>query len=136
MPTLLIKPFSVSIKCISQKQKEENLLKSAFCAVARRKTIYEYHRVTFGYESIENSSIIALKALPSCLQFTDCQQCAMAEMVTKVGDLLIVLMRRQLICIKMSFVIFLKCPSVCFYGKFFSRFFMQRIHALAKFFEA
>jgi hypothetical protein len=42
---------------------------------ARRKTIYEYHRVNFESQSIKNNTIILLNALPTCIQFTDCQNC-------------------------------------------------------------
>uniref|UniRef100_A0A1A9VWY2 PSI domain-containing protein n=1 Tax=Glossina austeni TaxID=7395 RepID=A0A1A9VWY2_GLOAU len=42
---------------------------------ARRKTIYEYHRVSFADLKIVNSTIIHLKALPTCLQYTNCDSC-------------------------------------------------------------
>uniref|UniRef100_A0A1A9Z3V8 PSI domain-containing protein n=1 Tax=Glossina pallidipes TaxID=7398 RepID=A0A1A9Z3V8_GLOPL len=42
---------------------------------ARRKTIYEYHRVSFADSKIVNSTIIRLKALPTCLQYTNCDSC-------------------------------------------------------------
>ncbi|XP_073828163.1 plexin domain containing lethal (1) G0289 isoform X2 [Musca autumnalis] len=42
---------------------------------ARRKTIYEYHRVSFGNAQITNSTIIYFTALPTCLQYTDCVSC-------------------------------------------------------------
>lgn len=42
---------------------------------ARRKTIYEYHRVSFGNAQITNSTIIYFTALPTCLQYTDCTSC-------------------------------------------------------------
>lgn len=41
----------------------------------RRKTIYEYHRVNFAKLDITNSTIIYLKALPTCLSYTDCASC-------------------------------------------------------------
>ncbi|XP_034485471.1 plexin domain-containing protein 1 [Drosophila innubila] len=43
--------------------------------LSRRKTIYEYHRVTFGQPEITNSTIIMLTALPTCLDYHDCQSC-------------------------------------------------------------
>ncbi|KAM8718437.1 hypothetical protein ACLKA7_001618 [Drosophila subpalustris] len=43
--------------------------------LTRRKTIYEYHRVTFGQPDITNSTIIMLTALPTCLDYHDCQSC-------------------------------------------------------------
>lgn len=49
-----------------------------FCnlfSVARRKTIYEYHRVTFNRADIKNWTAIYLKALPTCLQLDNCQDC-------------------------------------------------------------
>lgn len=42
---------------------------------ARRKTIYEYHRVNFNSMDIKNNTLIYLKALPTCLKFTDCAAC-------------------------------------------------------------
>uniref|UniRef100_A0A1I8PSQ6 PSI domain-containing protein n=1 Tax=Stomoxys calcitrans TaxID=35570 RepID=A0A1I8PSQ6_STOCA len=42
---------------------------------ARRKTIYEYHRVSFGNAQITNSTTIYFTALPTCLQYTDCASC-------------------------------------------------------------
>ncbi|KRF93831.1 plexin domain-containing protein 2 isoform X1 [Drosophila mojavensis] len=42
---------------------------------ARRKTIYEYHRVTFSQQEIRNSTIVVLTALPTCLGYSDCQGC-------------------------------------------------------------
>ncbi|XP_058978983.1 plexin domain-containing protein 1 isoform X2 [Musca domestica] len=42
---------------------------------ARRKTIYEYHRVSFGNAQITNATIIYFTALPTCLQYTDCASC-------------------------------------------------------------
>ncbi|XP_023174706.2 plexin domain-containing protein 2 isoform X3 [Drosophila hydei] len=42
---------------------------------ARRKTIYEYHRVTFGQQEITNGTIVVLTALPTCLGYSDCQSC-------------------------------------------------------------
>jgi len=49
-------------------------------AVVRRKTIYEYHRVSFGQtHGINNCTTIYLKALPTCLSQENCRDC-----VTKV----------------------------------------------------
>ncbi|KRF80854.1 plexin domain-containing protein 1 isoform X1 [Drosophila virilis] len=42
---------------------------------AHRKTIYEYHRVTFRQQEITNNTIIVLTALPTCLGYSDCQAC-------------------------------------------------------------
>ncbi|XP_055389126.1 plexin domain-containing protein 1-like [Condylostylus longicornis] len=42
---------------------------------ARRKTIYEYHRVNFNEQDIQNNTIIYLRALPTCLEYTDCESC-------------------------------------------------------------
>ncbi|XP_017002319.2 plexin domain-containing protein 2 isoform X2 [Drosophila takahashii] len=42
---------------------------------ARRKTIYEYHRVTFQQGEITNSTIIKLAAQPTCLGYSDCNAC-------------------------------------------------------------
>lgn len=46
-----------------------------FDLVARRKTIYEYHRVNFPNEHIENNTMIYLRAQATCLNYTDCQSC-------------------------------------------------------------
>ena len=43
--------------------------------VARRKTIYEYHRVTLKDEAIKNKTAILFDALPTCNTNTDCQSC-------------------------------------------------------------
>lgn len=43
--------------------------------VARRKTIYEYHRVTFQQHEITNNTIIKLAAQPTCLGYNDCNSC-------------------------------------------------------------
>nr|XP_041630819.1 plexin domain-containing protein 2 isoform X2 [Drosophila kikkawai] len=42
---------------------------------ARRKTIYEYHRVSVQQQEITNSTIIKLTAQPTCLGYNDCQSC-------------------------------------------------------------
>lgn len=42
---------------------------------ARRKTIYEYHRVTFQQHEITNNTIIKLAAQPTCLGYNDCNSC-------------------------------------------------------------
>merc|ERR550517_2137346 len=42
---------------------------------ARRKTIYEYHRVTLKDEPIKNKTAILFGALPTCNTNTDCQSC-------------------------------------------------------------
>ncbi|KAH8287270.1 hypothetical protein KR054_005103, partial [Drosophila jambulina] len=42
---------------------------------ARRKTIYEYHRVSLQQQEITNNTIIKLTALPTCLGYSDCQSC-------------------------------------------------------------
>lgn len=52
---------------------------------ARRKTIYEYHRVNFGNDDIKNGTIIYLTALPTCLTSTDCQSCLTAIPTLKVS---------------------------------------------------
>ncbi|CAH1127814.1 unnamed protein product [Ceutorhynchus assimilis] len=41
----------------------------------RRKTIYEYHRVTFNKEEIKNWTSIYLTALPTCLDLLNCTSC-------------------------------------------------------------
>ncbi|XP_031638689.1 plexin domain-containing protein 2 [Contarinia nasturtii] len=42
---------------------------------ARRKTIYEYHRVNFPGQDIKNNTVIRMVALPTCLGFKDCASC-------------------------------------------------------------
>lgn len=51
-----------------------------FSKVARRKTIYEYHRVNFSGQDIKNNTLIRLKALPTCLEHTECVSCLSAEL--------------------------------------------------------
>jgi hypothetical protein len=46
---------------------------------ARRKTIYEYHRVNFENLDIRNNTQIHLVALPTCLSFTTCTDCLQAR---------------------------------------------------------
>ncbi|KAK9888574.1 hypothetical protein WA026_000815 [Henosepilachna vigintioctopunctata] len=41
----------------------------------RRKTIYEYHRVNIQKQDIRNGTVIILRALPTCLEQTDCESC-------------------------------------------------------------
>ncbi|GLH11362.1 Plexin domain-containing protein 2 [Gryllus bimaculatus] len=43
--------------------------------IVRRKTIYEYHRITFEQLPISNWTVINLIALPTCLEGTDCESC-------------------------------------------------------------
>lgn len=45
------------------------------CIVVRRKTIYEYHRVTFHEDEVTNGTIIVLTALPTCLDKKNCSSC-------------------------------------------------------------
>ncbi|GAB0100567.1 Plexin domain-containing protein [Sergentomyia squamirostris] len=48
---------------------------------ARRKTIYEYHRVTFESNDIKNGTVVFLSAQPTCLSLIDCVSC-----LTKLGS--------------------------------------------------
>ncbi|XP_011187538.1 plexin domain-containing protein 2 isoform X1 [Zeugodacus cucurbitae] len=41
----------------------------------RRKTIYEYHRINFSNNGISNATVIYLQALPTCLDYKDCEAC-------------------------------------------------------------
>jgi len=41
----------------------------------RRKTIYEYHRVTFHEDEVTNGTVIILTALPTCLEKKNCTSC-------------------------------------------------------------
>ncbi|XP_076642625.1 plexin domain containing lethal (1) G0289 [Halictus rubicundus] len=47
----------------------------------RRKTIYEYHRVNFNRQDIQNWTVIYLSALPTCLEIDNCKDC-----LTKLND--------------------------------------------------
>lgn len=49
--------------------------------VVRRKTIYEYHRVNFNRQEIRNWTVIYLRALPTCLEMDNCNDC-----LTKVPE--------------------------------------------------
>ena len=50
-------------------------------SVVRRKTIYEYHRVHFNRQDINNYTVIYLTALPTCLEMDNCNDC-----LTKLTD--------------------------------------------------
>lgn len=50
---------------------------------ARRKTIFEYHRVNFPGMEIKNFTKIKLKPLPTCHMLTDCQSCLQNEISFK-----------------------------------------------------
>lgn len=41
----------------------------------RRKTIYEYHRVSFKDHLITNNTLLKIVALPTCLQYDTCDSC-------------------------------------------------------------
>ncbi|XP_032526734.2 plexin domain-containing protein 2 [Danaus plexippus] len=41
----------------------------------RRKTIYEYHRISFMTHEITNNTILKLIALPTCLEYNTCSDC-------------------------------------------------------------
>ncbi|XP_073973421.1 plexin domain containing lethal (1) G0289 isoform X2 [Rhodnius prolixus] len=45
----------------------------------RKKTIYEYHRVSFKREDIKNWTVIYMSALPTCMSYNDCATCAGAD---------------------------------------------------------
>lgn len=83
----LIKPYSVSIfvlfKFIDVKKNHSQWLtfyKIHCFAVARRKTIYEYHKVQFESVNIQNNTIVRLTALPTCVSFTDCVSCVTSDL--------------------------------------------------------
>ncbi|XP_041986510.1 plexin domain-containing protein 2 isoform X2 [Aricia agestis] len=50
-------------------------LKDKIIFYVRRKTIYEYHRVSFKYHEITNNTVLRLTALPTCLQYNNCMSC-------------------------------------------------------------
>lgn len=72
MHTSSTKLFTVSKECHFISSTSNHLI---FISVARRKTIYEYHRVNFGGQDILNDTLILLKAMPTCLRHTDCESC-------------------------------------------------------------
>lgn len=41
----------------------------------KQKTIYEYHKVNFAREKVQNNTLITLYAQPTCYSFKDCQSC-------------------------------------------------------------
>ena len=53
--------------------------------VVRRKTIYEYHRVSMKNQEIANQTAIYLQALPRCNMKTSCEEC-IALNVTEEED--------------------------------------------------
>lgn len=64
-----------TIFCKHLNQSLSALYKNYRFSVARRKTIYEYHRVNFDGEDILNNTIIKLSANPTCQNLTDCEKC-------------------------------------------------------------
>uniref|UniRef100_A0A914GWX5 Plexin domain-containing protein 2 n=1 Tax=Globodera rostochiensis TaxID=31243 RepID=A0A914GWX5_GLORO len=40
-----------------------------------KRVIHEYHRITISPENIQSNTIVMLKALPTCLEATSCEQC-------------------------------------------------------------
>lgn len=53
--------------------------------VARRKTIYEYHRVNLDGQEIQNHTMIHLSALPTCNLYTECVTCTNNQEPFKVS---------------------------------------------------
>ncbi|XP_063546970.1 plexin domain-containing protein 2 [Cydia strobilella] len=45
----------------------------------RRKTIYEYHRVTYKGHNITSNTLLKMIALPTCLQYNTCEECTNHE---------------------------------------------------------
>lgn len=80
MHTSSTKPFIVRLNNSFRNYKLCELSFFLFHAVARRKTIYEYHRVNFNGQDISNDTVIYLKALPTCLEHTDCVSCLDAKL--------------------------------------------------------
>lgn len=54
---------------------------------ARRKTIYEYHRVNFESSYIQNGTIIYINSEPTCLDFKDCQSCVSNSVKSAVSSI-------------------------------------------------
>ncbi|XP_076856268.1 plexin domain-containing protein 1 isoform X2 [Brachyhypopomus gauderio] len=54
-------------------------------ADARKRTIYEYHRVEIDTNKIMNRSAFAFIPLPTCLQHTTCDQCLHANLTSGCG---------------------------------------------------
>ncbi|XP_065098707.1 plexin domain-containing protein 1 isoform X1 [Paramisgurnus dabryanus] len=52
---------------------------------ARRKTIYEYHRVEIDTAKIVNSSAFEFSPLPTCLQYTTCEHCLQSNLTSGCG---------------------------------------------------
>lgn len=46
----------------------------------KRKTIYEYNRISLDFLDIKNDTVILLKALPTCQQYVDCASCLNAKL--------------------------------------------------------
>uniref|UniRef100_A0A7E4UYP9 Plexin domain-containing protein 2 n=1 Tax=Panagrellus redivivus TaxID=6233 RepID=A0A7E4UYP9_PANRE len=40
-----------------------------------KRVIHEYHRITVPADRVVSNAVVVLKALPTCLQYTDCQAC-------------------------------------------------------------
>ncbi|XP_007234145.3 plexin domain-containing protein 1 isoform X2 [Astyanax mexicanus] len=61
------------------------LLSSPQTPDARRRTIYEYHRVEVDTTKIVNRSAFEFSPLPTCLQHTTCDQCLRANLTSGCG---------------------------------------------------
>ncbi|KAK2876637.1 hypothetical protein Q8A67_020733 [Cirrhinus molitorella] len=61
------------------------LLSSPYSPDAKRRTIYEYHRVEIDTTKIVNSSAFEFTPLPTCLQHNTCEQCFQSNLTSGCG---------------------------------------------------
>ncbi|XP_051771659.1 plexin domain-containing protein 1 [Ctenopharyngodon idella] len=61
------------------------LLSSLQSPDAKRRTIYEYHRVEIDTTKIVNNSAFEFSPLPTCLQHTTCEQCLQSNLTSGCG---------------------------------------------------
>ncbi|KAI6187904.1 hypothetical protein M3Y98_00296100 [Aphelenchoides besseyi] len=47
-----------------------------------KRVIHEYHRIQVPVSSVTSNTVVILKALPTCLQYTDCQSCTGSTLKT------------------------------------------------------
>ena len=57
-----------------------------YFSVARRKTIYEYHRLNMKNQEIKNKTAIIFNALQTCNTNTDCGSCLAVQQVLFIDD--------------------------------------------------
>lgn len=52
---------------------------SSLIPVMKRKTIYEYHSINKKTDLVRSNSAIVMRALPTCVSLTSCEECTTAQ---------------------------------------------------------